>query len=87
MPEGVLDVVAEDPQVEHVAADVEEAAVQEHRREYRQHGRRELHGHAARLDQAARDKTELQDELLAAAGSTWLAPRSKESLVEEDEWH
>src|SRR5205085_11012806 len=33
--EAVLDVVAEDPEVEHVAADVQETAVQEHRREHR----------------------------------------------------
>ena len=30
MPEAVLDVVAEDPQVEHVAAEVQPAAVHEH---------------------------------------------------------
>ena len=33
VPEGVLDVVAEDPEEEHVAGDVEPAGVQEHRRE------------------------------------------------------
>src|SRR5207237_6664574 len=31
VPEGVLDVVAEDPEVEHVAAEVQPAGVQEHR--------------------------------------------------------
>src|SRR5215218_7558633 len=31
MPHGVLDVVAEDPEEEHVAADVEPTAVEEHR--------------------------------------------------------
>ena len=41
----VLDVVAEDPQVEHVAADVHQAAVQEHRGEQRD--QRELGGHQA----------------------------------------
>ena len=36
MAERVLDVVAEDPQVQHVAGDVEQPAVQEHRREDRE---------------------------------------------------
>ncbi len=35
-PEAVLDVVAEDPEVEQVAAEVPEAAVHEHRREHRE---------------------------------------------------
>jgi len=36
----VFHVVAEDPQVQHVSADVQEAAVQEHRREDRHPGER-----------------------------------------------
>ena len=37
VPEPVLDVVAEDPEVEHVAAEVHPAGVHEHRREDRRH--------------------------------------------------
>ena len=36
VPHGVLDVVAEDPEIEHVADQVHPAAVQEHGREHRQ---------------------------------------------------
>jgi len=50
VPHAVLDVVAEDVEVEHVAAEVEEAAVQEHRRKERQDAvpRREVHHVAER---------------------------------------
>ena len=34
MAHAVFDVVAEDPEIEHVACDVQEAAVEEHRREH-----------------------------------------------------
>ena len=39
----VLDVVAEDPEVQHVAADVQQAAVQEHRGEHRHPRERRRH--------------------------------------------
>jgi hypothetical protein len=43
MPHRVLDIVAEDPQEQHVAAQVQPAAVQEHRGDERQLGRHQNH--------------------------------------------
>ena len=37
VPHGIFDVVAKNPQVQHVAAQVHESAVQKHRRKRRQH--------------------------------------------------
>jgi len=34
VPKGVLDVVAEDPEIEHVSAKMDESAMKEHGREY-----------------------------------------------------
>ena len=42
VPHGILDVVAEDPEVEHVAGKVHEAAVQEHGTEDRCHWRYQI---------------------------------------------
>ena len=66
----VLDVVAEDPEVEHVAGQVHEAAVQEHAREERQGGGngcdrgRELVG----SEDHGRNHAELVNEELGGAG-------------------
>ena len=51
MPHGVFDIVAEDPEVEHVAEQMHEAAMQEHRREKCQPGR---HGDEVRFPGAFR---------------------------------
>ncbi len=37
MPRGILNIVAENPEVEHVSSEVEKTGVQEHGRKYRQH--------------------------------------------------
>ena len=62
VPESVFDVVAEDPQVEHVAGDVEQAAVHEHRGEDRRERRRKIPGDRAGAGHPARNRAELEDE-------------------------
>src|SRR5436190_1151503 len=78
----VLDVVPEDPQVQHVARDVEEAAVQEHRGEDRHDRRRELARHRTVPGDTARDGSELEDERLRRAR---VAIHPDRGLVEKDE--
>src|SRR6516165_10327951 len=78
----VLDVVAEDPQVEHVAADVQQPAVQEHRGEDRGDRARKISGHPARAGEPARRRAELEHDRF---GGPRVAAHSDGGLIEEDE--
>ncbi len=80
VPERILDVVPEYPQVEHVAADVKQPAVQEHRREDRRDGTRKLAGDRAGTGEAARRRAELEHDRFRGPGVTAHADRD---LVEK----
>ena len=82
VPEGVLDVVAEDPQVEHVAGDVEQPAVHKHGREDRHDRMRELAEYRAGAGDPARYNSKLEDERL---GRPRVAAHPDRGLVKEDE--
>src|SRR2546422_10546357 len=58
----VFDVVTENPQIEHVAGDVEEPAVHEHGREDRRDRMRELAEYRAGAGDPARYRSKLEDE-------------------------
>src|SRR5207247_2287161 len=79
----VLDVVAEDPEVEHVPADVEQAAVEKHRGEDRDEGGWELVGRRAAPAEPARDRPELGDERLDDAGRLRLGAHAEGRLGED----
>ena len=73
--EPVLDVVAEDPEVPHVADDVEPAAVQEHRREQRAERRHECGRAREPADESGRGQRVLRGEVPQV--------RSQQQLVDE----
>src|SRR5215471_11357712 len=83
--QGVLDVVAEDPQVEHVAADVQEAPVQEHRRENGEDRRKDRCPGLARSGEPAGHEPELQDEIMRGPGPFRRRRSLERQLVEEQE--
>ena len=68
MTQRVLDIVAEDPQVEHVASDVKESSVEEHRREHGDHRWRKALGGHTMPGEAAGHQPELEDKVLGGTG-------------------
>src|SRR5205823_11485268 len=64
MAHGILDIVPEDPEVKHVAAEVQKASMQEHRGDQGQPGPRNAvnaRGYGV-IEEVARDKTERKEE-------------------------
>src|SRR5262245_21333051 len=81
--QGVLDVVAEYPQVQHVAADVQEAPVQEHRREDGEDRWEDRCPGLAGSGKPAGHEPELQDEIMRGPGPFSRCRSLERQLVEE----
>ena len=81
MPQRVLDVIAEDPEVEHVARDMEEAAMEEHRSKNGDHWGGEVPRAGAR--QATGDQPEFEDEGLGRRCRRGIIRGFERKLIEE----
>src|SRR5262249_7141754 len=83
--EGVLDGRSEDPQVQHVAAQMEDTAVKEHRRDDGQGRRWRVRGDPAQAREPARGDPELADEVRGRALPAWPRGHLQGELIAEDD--
>jgi len=84
VPHDVFDVVAEDPEVEHVAAQMHEACVQEHRGQHGYRGRhRRIAHHRARVKPLGRHRGVGQDEAFLSRAQRELI--QKDQAVQDDQ--
>ena len=85
MPHGVLDIVPEDPEIEHVADEVHPAAVKEHggdHREFRRHGAG-LGDHYPAAEKRRRNEAEGEDGAFRFRREKGLLPQEYEAAGDD----